>query len=1036
MKRFIIGAVLAAAFGGNVAIGDTSAVRKDGTIRIMLLGDSITHGSHSSTGNGYRAPLWNALTNLGYRVDFVGTQTDSYGRFDPTLGDPDHEGISGITIAGTLRRIDGVFDKCGEVDCVLMLLGTNESLLGERVFRNEATNSLVRLLDRIHARSPSAEVVVATLMPRWTEPKVGNVSANWKYTAITNVFNPAVPGIVAGQCAKGQHAHMLDMHAAIGFDQLDDEVHPNDSGYASMAKFWLGAVTNIFPRPSLNVSDDLPTSVVMWVCPDEPFAAGIGKPRYYRKSFETKEGLVKATARWWVDDTGSVFVDGKKLSYSAMMVDKVADLTTLLKKPGSHVMAIEGTNLAAAGGVCVSIDLEYADGRHDSVYTDGSWKCATERGALGITRPTNWTSINFDDSGWAAVKVYGDLFTAPWTSVADMTQMELYGERRRRAEVEAAREARVEKALAAMERETKPVCKVVYENGKSYFDIGGKRFETTYYNCNENWNGGNRGLRRQVAAFRDAGMHVYGLGVLTPNVWRADGTIDYAAAERKMRDVLSIDPEARFQFCITTSFPPKWWMDAHPDELVAYANAEVNPTEWDHIKNCRAPSFASKVWRRDMCDYITRLVKYLESTPYAKRIFAYRPDFGVYHEWHYYGMAECMPDVGKAMAAAFGKPIPSKEERLRTSAGVMRDPVKDRAALDFVCCMAEQVRDCLLEFDSAIKKACDGRALVGNYYGYFFGMPFRAEGWHIETDTVLDSPYVDFLCSPYDYAKPSRGAGNLQYARCLLEGCRRRGKLAVLEADTRTTLHKAVGDNLHAKTRPDDIALLARDFAGTLCWGCGFWYYDFGYGWYDAPEFTELFKKIYPIRREIKDCRSVAEVLVVGDFESVLYTNADSPMFCHERTSGLVYQLGHAGVPFDSASVADVASGKLKDYKLYIFCNLHHKTPEKERIVKNLRAKGKTVLLPENPLSTAELRTLFAKEGIHVWNDDADSAIYASASCVALHCATGGEKTIRLPRRAKVTMLYPERREVSADTDRIVFTPQVDGMSTTIFRYQ
>ena len=41
-----------------------------------------------------------------------------------------------------------------------------------------------------------------------------------------------------------------------------------------------------------DVSDDLPTSAVRWVCPDEPFAAGIGKPRYYRKSFETKEGLV------------------------------------------------------------------------------------------------------------------------------------------------------------------------------------------------------------------------------------------------------------------------------------------------------------------------------------------------------------------------------------------------------------------------------------------------------------------------------------------------------------------------------------------------------------------------------------------------------------------------------------------------------------------------------------------------------------------------------------------------------------------------
>ena len=152
----LVAAIMLVSVCGESAAADmTGASISNDTIRIMLLGDSITHGSHSSTGNGYRAPLWNALTNLGYRVDFVGTQTDSYGRFDPTLGDPDHEGISGITIAGTLRRIDGVFDKCGEVDCVLMLLGTNESLMGERVFRNEATNSLVRLLDRIYARSPS-----------------------------------------------------------------------------------------------------------------------------------------------------------------------------------------------------------------------------------------------------------------------------------------------------------------------------------------------------------------------------------------------------------------------------------------------------------------------------------------------------------------------------------------------------------------------------------------------------------------------------------------------------------------------------------------------------------------------------------------------------------------------------------------------------------------------------------------------------------------------------------------------------------------
>ena len=81
--------------------------------------------------------------------------------------------------------------------------------------------------------------------------------------------------------------------------------------------------------PETAPSDDLPTSVVMWVCPDEPFAAGIGKARHYRKAFETKDGLVKATARWWVDDDGAVFVDGDRMPQSAMTVNQPVDLTAI-----------------------------------------------------------------------------------------------------------------------------------------------------------------------------------------------------------------------------------------------------------------------------------------------------------------------------------------------------------------------------------------------------------------------------------------------------------------------------------------------------------------------------------------------------------------------------------------------------------------------------------------------------------------------------------------------------------------------------------
>ena len=806
---------------------------------------------------------------------------------------------------------------------------------------------------------------------------------------------------------------------------------------------------------NVDLADEELSSSVKWICPDEAFPDGIGKLRVYRHAFTTREGLVRATARWWVDDWGFVHLDGKKLPASAKMVETPVDLTAELAKPGRHVLAVEGKNLAGRGGVCLSIAIEYADGKKEAIFTSESWLCSTNA-------PNGWTTPAFDDSAWQPVRRHGDIYSSPWCYLADMALLAIPSENARRAAICAAREARATKALEAIKQETKPVCRIVYENGKPYFDIGGRRFETTFYNCSEGWSGDNPKLRRQTAFFRDAGMHVYGIGVHTPRVWRPDGSIDFADAEAKMRSVLSIDPEARFQFCIDTCTPPKWWCDAHPDELIGYATGTPSYQAKRQYLNYVAPSMASALWRREMADYITRLVTYLESTPYAKRIYAYRPDYGVHHEWHYYGFSGFLPDVGKAMTAAFRQwlgrcykgdvealrrawndnavtfataEVPRKDVRLRLSAGDMRDPVKDRPAIDYERCHAEQVRDCLFAFNRAAKESCGGRALVGNYCGYFFGMPFPAEAFHLENDAILDSPLVDFQCSPYVYGPASRAAGNVQYARCLLEGLRRRGKLALLEADNLTTLYNVQHPHgNYTSSREDDFAILARDFVQTLCWGCGYWYFDFGIGWYYDPAFGDFFKKIYAIRREIKDCRSISEVLVVGDYESVMLTNAGSSRFNDQRTTDLVNAIGHAGVPFDTASTVDLASGKLKDYKVYIFCNLHFRTPEKDRLVSDLRARGKTAVLPENPLTSKELRKLFAENGVHVWNDDPDAAVYASAACVGFHCASGGEKTIRLPRRARVTMLYPERRAFAADTDCIVFTPAGKGMSTTLFR--
>src|ERR1041384_5155685 len=84
--------LVAAVLGVTAAGAAPASAASDTPLRVMPLGDSITWGVGSSTGNGYRAPLWNRLAADGHPLDFVGT-----GRSGP-MSDPDNEGHSGYKI--------------------------------------------------------------------------------------------------------------------------------------------------------------------------------------------------------------------------------------------------------------------------------------------------------------------------------------------------------------------------------------------------------------------------------------------------------------------------------------------------------------------------------------------------------------------------------------------------------------------------------------------------------------------------------------------------------------------------------------------------------------------------------------------------------------------------------------------------------------------------------------------------------------------------------------------------------------------------
>jgi len=715
-----------------------------------------------------------------------------------------------------------------------------------------------------------------------------------------------------------------------------------------------------------NGAERVAESRAQWLCYPEPFSQGLKKSRCFRKSITVRDGLTSAKLHCVIDDVGTVFVNGSAVPPKRLFHPNNPqgyEVKDLFAK-GRNALAFSATNLAGTGGFICRLELVFADGSIEEIVSDASWKA-------NLNETDGWQKADFDDSAWITPQRIGDAQALPWATLYDMTSLLTREEQKATAEAKQRIREQFVEIKARLAKETKPQCKIRYTDGKAQIMIGSRPYEPTLYLGAYSWAFDNPAFREKIEAFRRSGIHLYGIGIDMQRIWKPDNSLDLGAVDDLLLNALALDPKGYYLFCFYASVAPSWWNNSHPDDLIDYANGGVDPTACDALQRFKAPSLASKTWRRDIGDALRRIVEHVEQSPLASRVFGYRPDYGVYAEWHYYGMANGMPDTGKAMTAAFrdwlrrnypdeaalrkawdsadvsfgNAQVPGKEERLDAKALSLRDPVANRKTADFLRCLSEELKDCLLHCNRTVKEACGRRALVGNYCGYFFGMSYPAEGWHLANEAILDSPDVDFQASPFCYSKYFRALGESQQARSLVETYRLRGKLCMLEADSRTHLEPDHG-HTYAANAEQSVATLARDFCQALTLGCGFWYYDFGKPWYNDPLIFDFFGKIQSIRQLPADCGSAAEVVVVADFESVIYHGTEQyPLrVTHTAIDEAVRELGHAGVPFDTLSFGDLQRKNLKEYKVYIFPNLYYVTPEKRAVVDTLKRDGKALV--------------------------------------------------------------------------------------------
>lgn len=218
-------------------------------LKIMLLGDSITHGVRGKDdrdSGGYRIELQNKLVASGLKVEFVGSQCSEV----ECLTKSYHEGHCGWTIKQIANSIDEWL-KIFQPDLILLMIGTNDT---RKSSLKMMINEFIGLLDQITTRAPKTRVLVSSIPP--IHPAATRAIRGIRAT----YFNTAIPMIVKCKAAQGKKIDFVDMTSLTINDltsslslQLDNGLHPNAQGYSKIANLWYDAVLKVVNTQQISI---------------------------------------------------------------------------------------------------------------------------------------------------------------------------------------------------------------------------------------------------------------------------------------------------------------------------------------------------------------------------------------------------------------------------------------------------------------------------------------------------------------------------------------------------------------------------------------------------------------------------------------------------------------------------------------------------------------------------------------------------------------------------------------------------------------
>ncbi len=217
----VVSAMAAGALGSARAQGATAEAGSTGSTRIMIVGDSITHGSTGDYTWRYR--LWQHLRSAGEDVDLVGPRTDLWNYLRSRPGDQryavrgfdrDHRARWGDSYTRLAPEIRGMV-AAHQPDYLVVELGFNDLLW---CCSPERTLELLRaFLDEVYAASPGVVTIVTTV------PSTRLAAA----PAFNDLLLASEPDL------RSEHPGVIVADTAAGFRtrrHTFDGTHPNANG--------------------------------------------------------------------------------------------------------------------------------------------------------------------------------------------------------------------------------------------------------------------------------------------------------------------------------------------------------------------------------------------------------------------------------------------------------------------------------------------------------------------------------------------------------------------------------------------------------------------------------------------------------------------------------------------------------------------------------------------------------------------------------------------------------------------------------------